>query len=118
MLTHDVGTAECLEVGGPGMSLFLMLYVFAAGMDYDDTILQILFFLAPAVQKIVQKENIRENKNLPFDRVLNLRNNLFLFLIFNLIFQWLSFPLMKNVPEYQIIIIIMMMMRKYLQNTT
>ena len=41
MLTHDVGTAECLEVGGPGMSLFLMLYVFAAGLDYDDMIPQI-----------------------------------------------------------------------------
>ena len=49
----------------PGMFFFFNA-LFAAGMDYDDTILQILFFLAPAVQKIVQKENIRENKNLPF----------------------------------------------------
>ena len=50
---------------GAGNVLFFNA-LFAAGMDYDDTILQILFFLAPAVQKIVQKENIRENKNLPF----------------------------------------------------
>lgn len=38
MLTHDIGTVESLGLVGPGMSLFLMLYVFAAGLDYEDMI--------------------------------------------------------------------------------
>ena len=36
MLTHDVGTAESLEVVGLGCLFFNAL--FAAGLDYDDTI--------------------------------------------------------------------------------